>query len=350
MSRKPQPREAQLNLPPIPDLMQGLFLDTTDGILCIDAQGRYVEANPRLCDLLGYSREELLNLPVAESLQMEALGAPELPLILAQPGASSPSKEYRLHRKDGTVLFVEISARPLSDGKCLGIVRDITHHKQAEDKLKRLTRLYATLSQTNQAIVRTRNREQLFQTICDVAVEFGKSHMAWIGLLDPESGRITPVAHAGHEDGYLQHLDINIRHEQTNKGPTSSALRSGEIVVIDNVETDPRMNRWRDEALKHGYRSSASVPFRLQGKVVGALSLYSNEPAFFTHDEERLLAEISLDISFALDSMQAEAERRQAESALGESEHQYRFLFDTMLDGFALHEIICDGAGKPIDY
>ncbi|NMC12655.1 MAG: PAS domain S-box protein [Chloroflexi bacterium] len=45
-----------------------------------------------------------------------------------------------------------------------------------------------------------------------------------------------------------------------------------------------------------------------------------------------------------------ETERVRGEIALRESEQRYRQLFDTMLDGFALHEIICDEAGKPINY
>ena len=39
-----------------------------------------------------------------------------------------------------------------------------------------------------------------------------------------------------------------------------------------------------------------------------------------------------------------------ATAALRASEESYRLLFDGMLDGFALHEIICDAAGRPVDY
>jgi len=42
--------------------------------------------------------------------------------------------------------------------------------------------------------------------------------------------------------------------------------------------------------------------------------------------------------------------RKRAEEALRTSEARYRLLFDSMLDGFALHEIICDEAGQPVDY
>jgi PAS domain S-box-containing protein len=43
-------------------------------------------------------------------------------------------------------------------------------------------------------------------------------------------------------------------------------------------------------------------------------------------------------------------ERRRAEETLGKSEKQYRLLFDEMLSGFAVHEIICDQSGTPTDY
>lgn len=43
-------------------------------------------------------------------------------------------------------------------------------------------------------------------------------------------------------------------------------------------------------------------------------------------------------------------ERRRAEAARQESEQRYRLLFEQMLSGFALHEIICDTTGQPVDY
>jgi len=42
--------------------------------------------------------------------------------------------------------------------------------------------------------------------------------------------------------------------------------------------------------------------------------------------------------------------RKQTEAKLRERETQYRLLFENMVTGFALHEVICDGQGRPVDY
>ena len=63
----------------------------------------------------------------------------------------------------------------------------------AEKQLYQAKRLYATLSQVNQTIVRVKSRDDLYQSICDVAVQYGEFMVAWIGLLDEQNGDIRPV-------------------------------------------------------------------------------------------------------------------------------------------------------------
>lgn len=64
--------------------------------------------------------------------------------------------------------------------------------QQTQEQVLRLNRLYAALSETNQAIVHSLNKEHLFGEVCRIAVQRGGLALAWIGLLDPVSkeGRI----------------------------------------------------------------------------------------------------------------------------------------------------------------
>jgi len=202
-----------------------------------------------------------------------------------------------------------------------------------EESLRRANRLYAVLSQVNQAIVRVKERDELFKAICSIAIKSGKFRMAWIGLLEASSGQVRPVVHAGHEDGYLQNININISKESPfSKGPSGQAILKGEVATNEDIATALQMSPWREAALKRGYRSSAALPFRLKGEVIGTLNLYAAETGFFSKEEQDLLKEIGLDISFALDAMAAQAERAQTEQALRASEARYRALAEAAPD------------------
>jgi len=72
--------------------------------------------------------------------------------------------------------------------------------------LKKLNRVYAVLSNINQAIVRVRDPQELFREACRIAVEDGGFRLAGICLLDKESGTFRQEAGAGKDDGYLARL------------------------------------------------------------------------------------------------------------------------------------------------
>ena len=61
--------------------------------------------------------------------------------------------------------------------------------------------MYAVLSHINQTIVRIREREELFREACRIAVEDGLFRMAWIGLVDPDTRLVKPLADWGMEEG-----------------------------------------------------------------------------------------------------------------------------------------------------
>ena len=219
------------------------------------------------------------------------------------------------------------SAQMLSlDGKTLILssINDITDRKIAEEQLQHVGRLYALLSQINQAVVRTQDRQTLLQNICNVAVQYGQFKMAWIGVVDENTGIINPVCYAGQEEGYLKNIIITRNDEATGKGPVGRSIRENELKICHDIATDPNMEPWREEALKRGYRSSIAVPFKIKDKVIGTINLYASELGFFSEDEKILLQEIGEDITFALDAMEAESERVQAQLALQESELKYR--------------------------
>jgi PAS domain S-box-containing protein len=300
-----------------------VFDSASDGLLVIDRNtDEILDANRVALTLYQYSLDEIRRLKYAD------LAGPAVPEGSAgTPGEFTPALYCR--KKDGTVFPVEVteSTYPQKNRMiCITSVRDITHRKEAEERVLANRRLYVVLSQINQAIVRVRDLETLLAAICRITVEYGHFRMAWVGLIDKEKQVISPVAHAGFENGYLAAIHIPLDASPEGSGPTGTAFRSNSPVIVSDIETDPRMEPWRDEATRRGYRSSAAFPFSLHGEVVGILNLYAGKPGFFTDSETGLLGEIAGNISFALGLLDEQARRARAEHALAGSEERARFL------------------------
>jgi diguanylate cyclase (GGDEF)-like protein len=147
----------------------------------------------------------------------------------------------------------------------------------------------------------------MFDEACRIAVEQGKFRLAWIGLLDPHGTDVTPVARAGVDEGYLDSIQLTAREDAPGRCEmVARTLREKTAVVCNDIDTDPQMERWREEALRRGYRSVVVFPLQVADKVLGVLLLYASEKDFFDTEEMRLLTEIAGDISFALDHLEKE--------------------------------------------
>jgi PAS domain S-box-containing protein len=319
-----------------------------DAIITKDLNGVILSWNEGAERLFGYNAEDVIGRPVTILYCPDQLE--EESAILKRLSYGERVEHYETVRiaQDGREIDVSVTASPIRDrqGRTIGaskIVRDITEQKQAEKFLKTahneleirvterteelmrlneeleeeirerlsaekellyMNRLYRVLSETSHAIVRADDRNALFNDICRIAVEYGEFRMAWIGLVDEDSGDVRPAAWHGVNDGYLEHIRITIREEPEGLGPTGSAIRKGNLRIASDIMNDPRSAPWSGEALKRGYRSSAAIALKLGGKAIGALTMYAEEKDFFTEQFADLLKQMGMEISFALDSLE----------------------------------------------
>lgn len=114
---------------------RSLVEHASDGILVADERGYYVDVNTSGCTMLGYARKELIGKHIRDLVASENLAAQPLKDDLIKAG-NPVTSERLLRRKDGTFISVEISGTRLPDGHLLGIVRDITERKRAEETLR----------------------------------------------------------------------------------------------------------------------------------------------------------------------------------------------------------------------
>jgi PAS domain S-box-containing protein len=121
-----------------------LFEYAPDGIVIADASGNYLDANPSICKLLGYTREELIGKNASDMVSPV-----EIPFIGQAVGVihskSAYEREWRFRRKDGSLVSAEVLATLMPDGTLMGVIRDITARKAAEEAKQELEAEFRTL-------------------------------------------------------------------------------------------------------------------------------------------------------------------------------------------------------------
>jgi PAS domain S-box-containing protein len=194
-----------------------------------------------------------------------------------------------------------------SEGKVVrwfGTNTDISEQKRTEAQLQRLNRTLTALNNSNQAMLKATDEAELLEKVCGIITGDCGHAMVWIGFAENDEGKtVRPVAHAGFEEGYLETLGITWADTERGRGPTGTAIRTGQASVCRNMFTDPKFKPWRAEALKRGYASSAVVPLMAEGKGFGAITIYSREPETFSEGEIRLLMELAGDLSHGINAI-----------------------------------------------
>jgi diguanylate cyclase (GGDEF)-like protein/PAS domain S-box-containing protein len=205
--------------------------------------------------------------------------------------------------------------------------------KAVETKLHRKNRLYAALSQCNQAVVRCTEETELFLQICRAVVHFGGMKLAWIGFTDPDTRVVVPIARLGYGAKNLEDLQISVDADNPlGRGPTGTAIRENRPFWCQDFINDSVTAPWHEQAKSFGWKASAALPLLKDGVVVGALNLYADQINAFDESVRNLLLEMAADISFALDNFAREAARQRAEQALKESLAKTQLLLDSALD------------------
>ncbi len=277
--------------------------------------GSFESWSETLPKLIGADRAQM---PGSTRQWLEIVHPEDRPVFRAtamQAGIEGTRKEleYRLKGADRAWIHVWQVFEPIqgaadADGRVrwFNTLQDVTEQKQAENRIKRLNRVYSVLSGINTTIVRVRDRGELFRDVCRIAVDAGQFRLAWIGIADHEAKRLNPVAWHGVGEGYIELMPLGLDENQPESfGLAGRAVKERRPMMSDDMARDPRV-LLADESSRRGLHSLVVLPVAVEGKVSCVLALYSEEIAFFDAEEMKLLLELAGDISFALDGIAKE--------------------------------------------
>jgi PAS domain S-box-containing protein len=317
--------------------LRAILQTAMDGFWVADMQGRLVEVNEAYCRMSGYDKLELLNMRIPDLEVVESFEETSVHIqkILTLGGDRF---ESRHHRKDGSIIDVEISVQfqPLDGGRMVAFLEDISERRRAEKLAAQQSEQLRILYEASQRLNSTLDLDEIYQVICDSMASIAPYDCFFISDFDPETQLITCRAYRIDNTWLDVSSFPSIPLEEEGQGTQSLVIRTGQSMLIhdyqDRRETAQNAYYVHDENNEVNQdippddeitHSALIVPLKAGGALTGVIQVMSTRRNAYTENQLKMLEALALHIASAEQNallfaqVQAELkERKQAEAEL----------------------------------
>jgi PAS domain S-box-containing protein len=314
------------------------------GIMVIqDVPPRIIFANPSCAEIIGYSVDELLNLPPHRTLGLVHPDDQEWLLHrLTDHLAREPipeTGEFRVVRKDGTVrwvdyfasiierdgspaiqvAFVDITARKRAEEALRQaydeleqrveertsqlrdanrrLRKEVATRREAEWALQRRTRELEMLHSVAQALSSSLDLDDVLANALDQARHLLDAVGCTIWLLDPQSEELICLKATGPCSETLESWQLEMVD-----GIVGWVARHGQSLIVPDTRADERHFKGVDRATGLETRSLLSVPLKVKQEPIGVLQVAHQEPSRFDETDLALLEPLAASAAIAIEN------------------------------------------------
>lgn len=298
---------------------ESVFEGAPDGILIADPKTqKFVSANLTMCNIIGYSLDELLAMGISDIHPAKNLPYIRSQFKLQVAGKTSIAENMPILRKDGSIFFCDINAKITKIGRhkyLVGFFRDITHRLELENSLKIKARHIMALAQINQAMVYAVNEKELLQKVCEVVVNIGKYTAVWIGFIGNDSNKTIKLAASfAFPTKCLKKAKLTWGKKSADFKPIENAMRKAKIDYTNNllIHSKDRAN-YHACVKKLDCHSLISLPLINNKEVYGILNIYAKSKNAFDKKEVLLLKEITTDLNYGITMLRLADSKKSAD-------------------------------------
>nr|EES53652.1 MAG: diguanylate cyclase [Leptospirillum ferrodiazotrophum] len=196
-----------------------------------------------------------------------------------------------------------------------------------EEVLLTIKNYYRAMGEVNEFLIGIPPPQELFQKVCDTLYARGDPKGAVIGLLDSKAATIVWSAFAGLPSDWVASLELSVGPDEAGtESLAGEVLRTSKPRLVNDCLRHPLPQSLRSKLEEQSIRSAAAYPLFRAGKPTGVLIAFSQYSGFFGEEMERLLAEMSQNISFALDNYDRKIDQQKNERTILTLKNYYRAL------------------------
>jgi GAF domain-containing protein len=191
--------------------------------------------------------------------------------------------------------------------------------KRNERASRRLAKMFAALSATNEAILRAKTADELYQLVCDAAVHVGRSLAATVLLAEPGSPWLQAVVGTGQivDMGLVRQSRFSIDPENPyGKGVCGKAFRTQKASVNEDILNSEQGKPWRENSHQGGVVASCAVPLVKGGQSIGVILFFVTKSWAADKEIVALLSRMGESVSAALENLDRALEKVQADGRI----------------------------------